>query len=118
MPARLEKKIFSFFNLNIINLVPWYNYLILKVNKLISVKMGREVLNEAAKAAAVGVTTDELDRIVHEAAIERDCYPSPLNYYEFPKSVCTSVNEVICHGIPDMRPLQNGDLCNGKEVIF
>ena len=118
LPARLEKKIFSFFNLNIINLVPWYNYLILKVNKLISVKMGREVLNEAAKAAAVGVTTDELDRIVHEAAIERDCYPSPLNYYEFPKSVCTSVNEVICHGIPDMRPLQNGDLCNGKEVIF
>ena len=52
-------------------------------------KLGREVLNEAAKAADVGVTTDELDRIVHEAAIERECYPSPLNYYQFPKSVCT-----------------------------
>jgi methionyl aminopeptidase len=52
-------------------------------------KLAREVLNEAAKAAAVGVTTDELDRIVHEAAIERECYPSPLNYYKFPKSVCT-----------------------------
>jgi methionyl aminopeptidase len=52
-------------------------------------KLAREVLDEAAKAAAVGVTTDELDRIVHEAAIERECYPSPLNYYCFPKSVCT-----------------------------
>jgi hypothetical protein len=46
-------------------------------------KLAREVLDEAAKAADVGVTTDELDRIVHEAAIERDCYPSPLNYYEY-----------------------------------
>jgi methionyl aminopeptidase len=81
-------------------------------------KLAREVLNEAAKAAAVGVTTDELDRIVHEAAIERECYPSPLNYYKFPKSVCTSVNEVICHGIPDMRPLQNGDLCNVDVTVY
>ena len=54
----------------------------------------------------IGVTCDELDRIVHEATIARDAYPSPLNYYTFPKSVCTSVNEVICHGIPDMRPLE------------
>lgn len=81
-------------------------------------KLAREVLNEAAKAADVGVTTDELDRIVHEAAIERDCYPSPLNYYQFPKSVCTSVNEVICHGIPDMRPLENGDLCNVDVTVY
>jgi methionyl aminopeptidase len=47
------------------------------------------VLDEGAKAVAPGVTTDEIDRIVHEAAIERECYPSPLNYYQFPKSVCT-----------------------------
>lgn len=72
----------------------------------VSCKLGREVLDEAAKAIAIGVTTDEIDRIVHEASIERDCYPSPLNYYNFPKSCCTSVNEVICHGIPDKRPLQ------------
>lgn len=72
----------------------------------VSCKLGREVLDEAAKAIAVGVTTDEIDRIVHEACIERDCYPSPLNYYNFPKSCCTSVNEVICHGIPDTRPLE------------
>ena len=58
-------------------------------NLICLIKLAREVLNEAAKAAAVGVTTDELDRIVHEAAIERECYPSPLNYYKFPKSVCT-----------------------------
>lgn len=72
----------------------------------VSCRLGREVLDEAAKAIAVGVTTDEIDRIVHEACIERDCYPSPLNYYNFPKSCCTSVNEVICHGIPDTRPLE------------
>ena len=45
-------------------------------------QLAREVLNEAAKVADVGVTTDEIDRVVHEAAIERECYPSPLNYYE------------------------------------
>ena len=71
-------------------------------------QMGREVLDMAAKALRPGVTTDEIDRIVHEACIERDCYPSPLNYYNFPKSVCTSINEVICHGIPDYREIQDG----------
>ncbi|XP_077289678.1 methionine aminopeptidase 1 isoform X2 [Arctopsyche grandis] len=81
-------------------------------------KLGREVLDEAARVCDVGVTTDEIDRIVHEACIERDCYPSPLNYYEFPASCCTSVNEVICHGIPDTRPLQNGDLCNVDVTVY
>lgn len=56
-------------------------------------RMGREVLDEGGKALRVGVTTDEIDRVIHEACMERDCYPSPLNYYNFPKSVCTSVNE-------------------------
>lgn len=60
----------------------------------VACKLGREVLDEAARVCDVGVTTDEIDRIVHEACIERNCYPSPLNYYEFPKSCCTSVNEV------------------------
>lgn len=54
--------------------------------------MGREVLDIGGKALRVGVTTDEIDRVIHEACMERDCYPSPLNYYNFPKSVCTSVN--------------------------
>ncbi|ORY98821.1 peptidase M24, structural domain-containing protein [Syncephalastrum racemosum] len=75
-------------------------------------KITREVLDIAAKAVRVGITTDEIDRIVHEATIERNAYPSPLNYNHFPKSCCTSLNEVICHGIPDQRPLQDGDLIN------
>ncbi len=61
-------------------------------------RLAREVLDVGAAAVAVGVTTDELDRLIHEAAIERDCYPSPLGYYGFPKSCCTSVNEVYATG--------------------
>lgn len=81
-------------------------------------RLGREVLDEAARAIAPGVTTDEIDRVVHEACIERDCYPSPLGYYRFPKSCCTSVNEVVCHGIPDQRPLVNGDICNVDVTVY
>lgn len=75
-------------------------------------KLCREVLDIACDAVKPGVTTDEIDRIVHEATIARNMYPSPLNYYNFPKSVCTSINEIICHGIPDSRPLQEGDIVN------
>lgn len=81
-------------------------------------KLAREVLDCAAAAVGVGVTTDEIDRVVHEACIERDCYPSPLNYYNFPKSCCTSVNEVICHGIPDKRPLEDGDILNIDVTVY
>lgn len=76
--------------------------------------MGREVLDAASRALQVGTTADEIDRVVHDACVERDVYPSPLNYYNFPKSVCVSVNEVICHGIPDYREIQNG----GKCIVF
>ena len=58
------------------------------------------------------MTTDELDGIAHQAYIERGAYPSTLNYHGYPKSICTSVNEVICHGIPDDRPLEDGDIVN------
>lgn len=84
----------------------------------VACKLAREVLEEGAMAAGVGVTTEEIDRVVHEASIDRDCYPSPLNYYSFPKSCCTSVNEVICHGIPDLRPLANGDICNIDVTVY
>lgn len=84
----------------------------------VACKLGREVLEEAARVCDVGVTTDEIDRVVHEACIERECYPSPLNYYEFPASCCTSVNEVICHGIPDLRPLEDGDICNVDITVY
>ncbi|CAJ0601599.1 unnamed protein product [Cylicocyclus nassatus] len=84
----------------------------------VACRLGREVLDEAAKACGPGVTTEEIDRVVHEACIERECYPSPLGYHNFPKSCCTSVNEVICHGIPDLRPLENGDLCNVDVTVY
>lgn len=61
---------------------------------------------------APGVTTDELDRIAHEYIISQGAYPSCLNYMGFRKSICTSINEVICHGIPDDRPLLEGDIIN------
>ncbi|WVQ69914.1 methionine aminopeptidase, type I [Kwoniella botswanensis] len=75
-------------------------------------KLGREVLDYTASFIKPGITSDELDAICHQACIDRDCYPSPLNYAKFPKSVCISVNEVICHGIPDQRPLVEGDIVN------
>ncbi|KAI8930367.1 peptidase M24, structural domain-containing protein [Entophlyctis helioformis] len=81
-------------------------------------RIGREVLEAGAKAIKAGVTTDEIDRIVHEACIERDAYPSPLNYFKFPKSCCTSVNEVICHGIPDKYEIQDGDIVNLDISVF
>ena len=84
----------------------------------VACRLGREVLDAGAAAIGVGVTTEEVDRVVHEACIERNCYPSPLNYYNFPKSCCTSVNEVVCHGIPDTRPLEDGDIVNIDISIF
>lgn len=78
----------------------------------------RRVLDKAVKAVRPGVTTDYLDAVVHNACIAEGAYPSPLNYNGFPKSVCTSVNEVICHGIPDDRPLQKGDIVNIDVTIF
>lgn len=81
-------------------------------------RIGREVLEIAGNAVKVGITADALDKIVHEETIKRGGYPSPLNYYKFPKSVCTSVNEVICHGIPDMRPLEDGDIVNLDISVY
>eukprot|EP00569_Conticribra_weissflogii_P005742 CAMPEP_0171333786 /NCGR_PEP_ID=MMETSP0878-20121228/4224_1 /TAXON_ID=67004 /ORGANISM="Thalassiosira weissflogii, Strain CCMP1336" /LENGTH=369 /DNA_ID=CAMNT_0011834773 /DNA_START=186 /DNA_END=1295 /DNA_ORIENTATION=- len=75
-------------------------------------RAAREVLDLAGREVRPGITTDEIDRIVHEATIARGGYPSPLNYHNFPKSCCTSVNEVICHGIPDDRKLEEGDIIN------
>jgi len=81
-------------------------------------RIAREVLDTATAAVRVGITTDELDKLVHAETIKRGAYPSPLNYGLFPKSVCTSVNEVICHGIPDERPLEDGDIVNLDVTIY
>jgi len=77
-----------------------------------------EVLSETGAAVGVGVTTEQLDAICHAAYIARGGYPSTLGYHQFPKSLCTSVNEVICHGIPDSRPLESGDIVNLDVTIY
>ncbi|MDQ1710628.1 MAG: methionyl aminopeptidase, partial [Frankiaceae bacterium] len=77
-----------------------------------------EVLEIVGAAVAPGVTTDALDAIAHEECIKRGGYPSPLNYNGFPKSLCTSVNEVICHGFPDSSVLRDGDIVNCDVTIF
>jgi len=81
-------------------------------------RIGREVLDIAARAIRPGITTEEIDVIVHKACVEKGAYPSPLNYRGFPKSCCTSINEVICHGIPDARPLQDGDIVNIDISVY
>ncbi len=81
-------------------------------------RLAREVLLDVAAAVRPGITTDELDRVCHEACIERNGYPSPLHYKGYPKSVCTSVNEIICHGIPDDRVLLDGDIIDCDVTIF
>ena len=75
-------------------------------------RIAARALEEAGKAVAPGVTTDELDRIVHEYLCDHGAYPSTLGYKGFPKSCCTSLNEVICHGIPDSTVIEDGDIVN------
>jgi methionyl aminopeptidase len=67
---------------------------------------------------APGITTDELDRVGHEFLCDHGAYPSTLGYKGFPKSLCTSVNEVVCHGIPDARVLEDGDIVNVDITAF
>jgi methionyl aminopeptidase len=81
-------------------------------------KVAAEVLARAGELVRPGTTTDEIDVFVHELTVELGGYPSPLNYQGYPKSVCTSVNEVICHGIPDDRALQDGDIVNLDVTVY
>jgi methionyl aminopeptidase len=73
-------------------------------------RLAAQAMHRAADIISPGVTTDDLDQVVHEFLIDHGAYPSTLGYRGFPKSCCTSVNEVICHGIPDARPLEDGDI--------
>jgi methionyl aminopeptidase len=81
-------------------------------------RIAADALAEVGKAIKPGVTTDELDRIGHEYLIEHGAYPSTLGYRGFPKSLCSSLNEVICHGIPDSTELRDGDICNIDITAF
>ncbi|MDF1703579.1 MAG: type I methionyl aminopeptidase [Aeromicrobium sp.] len=75
-------------------------------------RVAAQALDAVEAAIAPGVTTDELDRVGHEFLISQGAYPSTLGYRGYPRSLCSSVNEVICHGIPDDRPLADGDIVN------
>ena len=78
----------------------------------VSCQMAAETLVVVGEKLRPGMTTEEIDKIVHDDTIRRGAYPSPLNYKGFPKSVCTSVNDVVCHGIPGPQVLKNGDIVN------
>jgi methionyl aminopeptidase len=78
----------------------------------IASRIAAQGLAEVGRHVAPGVTTDELDAVGHQALVEAGAYPSTLGYRGFPKSLCTSVNEVICHGIPDSTVLEDGDIVN------
>ncbi|MGL4177645.1 MAG: type I methionyl aminopeptidase, partial [Dermatophilaceae bacterium] len=81
-------------------------------------RLAADALAAAASVIRPGVITDEIDRIGHEYLLDHGAYPSTLGYRGFPKSLCTSVNEVICHGIPDDRPLLDGDIVNIDITAF
>ena len=78
----------------------------------IASRIAAQAIVEVGNRIEPGVTTDELDRVAHEFLMDHKAYPSTLGYRHFPKSICTSINEVICHGIPDTTVIQDGDIVN------
>jgi methionyl aminopeptidase len=74
--------------------------------------LATETLLGVGEMIRPGITTEDINRFVHEDTIRRGGFPAPLNYHGFPKSVCTSINEVVCHGIPGARTLEPGDIIN------
>src|SRR3954468_7782664 len=78
----------------------------------IASRIAAQALEEGGKAVKPGATTDDIDKVVHEFLLDHGAYPSTLGYRKFPKSCCTSLNEVVCHGIPDSTVIQDGDIVN------
>ena len=81
-------------------------------------RLAADALQEVGRHIRPGITTDELDAIGHEFLLDHGAYPSTLGYRGYPKSMCTSINEVICHGIPDSTELVDGDICNVDITAF
>ena len=82
-------------------------------------RLAAEVLEMIAPHVVAGVTTDELDKICHDYIVnEQQAIPAPLNYHGFPKSICTSVNHQVCHGIPGGKILKNGDIINIDVTVI
>ena len=83
-----------------------------------SAQLARRMLEFACSLVQPGISTDDIDHLTHNEIIKNGAYPSPINYCGFPKAICTSVNEVVCHGIPDDRKLQEGDILSIDVSIF
>jgi methionyl aminopeptidase len=81
-------------------------------------RMAAECLDFVTPHVASGVTTEELDRLCHEWIVARGAVPAPLGYKGFPKSICTSINHVVCHGIPGARRLADGDILNIDVTVI
>jgi methionyl aminopeptidase len=81
-------------------------------------RIGAQALQAGGEAVKPGATTDDVDRVVHEFLLDHDAYPSTLEYRGFPKSCCVSLNEVICHGIPDSTVIEDGDIVNIDVTAF
>lgn len=81
-------------------------------------RIAARALQEGGKAVKPGATTDDIDAVVHEFLLDHGAYPSTLGYRNFPKSCCTSLNEVICHGIPDSTVIEDGDIVNIDVTAF
>src|SRR3989344_9089383 len=82
-------------------------------------RLAAEVLEVIGELVKPGVTTEELDRLCHDYIVNvQQATPAPLNYKGFPKSICTSINHVVCHGIPNDKPLKDGDILNIDVTVI
>lgn len=83
-----------------------------------SCRLAADTLVMVGKNLRAGMTTDDINTLVHDYTVANEAWPSPLNYHGFPKSVCTSINEVVCHGIPSKRVLKDGDIINVDVTTY
>jgi len=97
---------------------PWVQPAEIIEKMRVASRIAAGAMAEGSKVIAPGVTTDEIDRVVHDYICDHRAYPSTLGYKHFPKSCCTSLNEVICHGIPDSTVVQDGDIVNIDVTAF
>ena len=84
----------------------------------VSARLARNMLEFACSLVQVGISTEDIDRLTHEEIVKNNAYPSPVNYAGFPKAICTSINEVCCHGIPDSRLLEKGDIISIDVSVY
>ena len=81
-------------------------------------KLAAEILDFITPYVQPAISTNELDKLCHDKIIEKGAIPAPLNYKGFPKSICTSINHVVCHGIPSDEKLKNGDILNIDVTVI